>query len=73
MVVEQQTINAETFWELLQQPEYADKSWELVEGEIVEMVKPGGKHGQITGNIFGFLWNYVRDNKLGYVTAAETG
>ena len=73
MVVEQQTISAETFWELLQKPEYADKSWELVEGEIVEMVKPGGKHGQITGNIFGFLWNYVRENKLGYVTAAETG
>lgn len=37
------------------------------------MVKPGGKHGQIAGNIFGFLWNYVREHKLGYVTAAETG
>ncbi|MDQ7036211.1 MAG: hypothetical protein Q9P01_15670 [Anaerolineae bacterium] len=39
MVIKQQIINADVFWDLLQEPEYADKSWELLEGEMVEMSK----------------------------------
>jgi Uma2 family endonuclease len=73
MTLKQQYISAETFWELSQESEYAGKLLELIDGEIIEMSKPGGKHGVVTGNIFGFLWTYVRQNNLGYVTAAETG
>src|SRR5215207_4774799 len=73
MVIEQQIISADTFWELMQQPEYADTSWELVAGEMVAMVKPGGKHGVITMRIGRLIANFVEDKKLGYVTAAETG
>lgn len=73
MVIEQTLISAERFWELTQQPEFEESLLELVEGELVEMSKPGGRHGLIAGNIFGYLWNYVREHQLGYVTAAETG
>ncbi|PJF38890.1 MAG: Uma2 family endonuclease, partial [Phototrophicales bacterium] len=73
MVIKPRYIDAETFWELSQSPEYEDKIIELVDGEIVEMSKPGGVHGVTVGNIFGFIWNFVRQHNLGWVTAAETG
>ena len=48
MVIEKQFINAERFLELVEQPQYEDRIVELVEGELVEMSKASGKHGQIT-------------------------
>ena len=72
MTIEQQYISAETFWELTQQPEYADKLLELVAGEIIAMPKPGGKHGVITMRIARLIANFVEDNNLGYLTVAET-
>ncbi len=46
---------------------------ELVLGEVREMPPAGGEHGFITGNISFFLQRFVRENRLGYVFAAETG
>ena len=48
MVIERLWISAERFFELVANPEYDDRSIELVEGEIIEMSKPSGLHGQIT-------------------------
>lgn len=75
MVVQQQYISAEAFWEIIQRPEYADKRVELIEGVIVETTPPPPrwKHGVIVGVIFGFIWNFVRTHRLGLVTGAETG
>jgi Uma2 family endonuclease len=73
MVIEQRLITAEQFYDITQQAGYADKRVELIDGEIIEMVKPGGVHGKIAGDIFGFLWTHVRQTRAGYVTAAETG
>ena len=73
MVMERQVISAEGFFEIVGSPEYADRSIELVEGEIVEMPKPSGLHGQITFLLSLRIGNYVVDNGLGIVTAAETG
>ncbi|GAB4521216.1 MAG: Uma2 family endonuclease [Anaerolineae bacterium] len=72
-MIDEQFITVEAFWELLNAPEYTDKRLELVYGEVIEMSKPGGKHGVITGNLFGHIWTLVRQQRLGYVTAAETG
>jgi len=72
-MINQQLISAEQFWDLIQLPEYEGKLLELIEGEIVEMSKPGGQHGLITMQIGRLLANYVIDSQLGYVTAAETG
>ncbi len=73
MVMERQVISAEGFLEIAGAPEYNDRIIELVEGEIVEMSKPTGLHGQITMLLGLKIGNYVVDNGLGVVTAAETG
>ena len=66
-------ISAEHFSEIVGSPEYEDRSIELVEGELVEMSKAGGLHGQITMLLSLKIANYVVDNGLGIVTSAETG
>ena len=73
MVIEKQFINAERFLELVEQPQYEDRIVELVEGELVEMSKASGKHGQITMRLAVLIANHVYANQLGEVTAAETG
>lgn len=73
MVMERQYISAAGFLEIVDSPGYEDRLVELVEGEIVEMSKPSGLHGQITFLLSLKIGNYVVDNKLGIVTAAETG
>lgn len=73
MVIQQQYIDVDKFLEIVQQPEYENRRVELVEGEIVEMSKPTGEHGEITFLLGLKIGNYVFENKLGRMTAAETG
>ena len=73
MAIQEQTITAERFLELVEQPEYADRVLELVEGELVEMSKPTRKHGVITMRLAMMIANHVAANELGEVPAAETG
>ncbi len=73
MEVQARYITAERFLDLLEQPEYQDRSFDLVEGELVEMSKPTWKHGIITMRLAVQIANYVEANDLGAVTAAETG
>jgi len=46
---------------------------ELVRGEIVEMAPTGGLHGLVTMELSRLVANYVREQGLGVVIAAETG
>jgi Uma2 family endonuclease len=73
MVIREKFYTAEEFWEIAHLPEFVDKRLELIEGEIQEMSPAGGEHGEVGGDLFGFIWNHVRQNGLGRVTAAETG
>ncbi len=73
MLLEKQTVSADRFYELVAQPEYQDRILELVEGEIVEMSKPGRKHGIITMRLAMKISNFVDASDLGEVPAAETG
>lgn len=73
MVVQERFYTAEEFWELLKEPEYAGRHLELVEGEIREMTPAGGEHGEVAIAIGSILWNFVKQHRLGRVTAAETG
>jgi Uma2 family endonuclease len=47
--------------------------YELIKGELITMSPSGGEHGAIIAILTGFLWQYVRANKLGIVFGAETG
>ena len=73
MPAEKQHISAEEFLELVDQPQYQDRRLDLVEGEIVEMSKSGGEHGEITLWLSVKIASYVYANDLGRMTAADTG
>ncbi len=73
MLLERQFISAEGFLEIVGSPEYVDRIVELVEGEIIQMPKPTGLHGQITMLFGAKIFNFATEKKLGIVTAAETG
>jgi Uma2 family endonuclease len=46
---------------------------ELVEGVLIEMTPAGGEHGGLASEALRLIANNVRERKLGYTTAAETG
>lgn len=70
MVTAEQLITAEDLWAM---PRTDDKRYELVRGELVEMVPASGTHGVAAATIGGILGNFVRERNLGLVFAAETG
>jgi Uma2 family endonuclease len=65
-------ISAEEFMILANSREYADRNVELVDGVIVEMSKPGWKHGNIVAEFTRLLGNHVKPNKLGIVNSGDT-
>ncbi len=73
MEVKERIISAERFFELDQLPEYQDRVLELVEGRLVELSKPGRKHGVITMRLAMRIANHVAANELGEVPSSETG
>lgn len=69
--IQQKFYTAEDLWELSHQID--DKQYELFEGELYEMSPTGERHGEITLEFGRVMGNHVKANKLGRVTAAETG
>jgi Uma2 family endonuclease len=60
-------LTYDQFEQFLMQPENADRHFELIDGEIVEKKMPTEEHGEVTGNIFGPLWVFNQQHKLGRV------
>lgn len=58
--------------ELLRYPDDGFR-YELVKGELKKMAPAGYEHGTLAALFTGLLITYVRAQKLGTVTAAETG
>ncbi|MBA3874623.1 MAG: Uma2 family endonuclease [Anaerolineae bacterium] len=67
------TYSVDEFWDYIHLPENAGRQLELVNGEIREMAPTGGEHGEITFDFSLMIGNFVKKNKLGRLTAAETG
>lgn len=66
-------MTADEFWDFVHRPENANRRFELARGEVVEMTKPGKRHGLVCWNIAGILYNYVRQRKKGYACTNDTG
>ncbi len=66
-------ITADDFFDWLLLPENQDKHFELSRGEIVEMSRPGERHGLICGNVITILNLYVRQRRRGYVLGNDSG
>ncbi len=73
MVIQEQTITADRFYEITEQPEYQDRVMELVEGVLVEMSKPKRIHGVIVARLALKIGNFVDAHELGEVTVGDTG
>jgi Uma2 family endonuclease len=66
-------VTADEFFEFVHRPENRDRVFELEAGEIVEMSRPGERHGVICGNIAFVFGGYVRQIKSGRVLANDSG
>jgi len=66
-------LTAEEFYEWANRPENRGRRYELERGVIVEMSRPGKRHGLICGNVARILGNYAVARKKGYVCANDTG
>ncbi len=71
--VQAKLLKAEEFYEWANRPENRGKVCELERGVIVEMSRPGKRHGMICANVTGILRNYVITRKKGYVCSNDTG
>lgn len=70
MEVQQCIFDVDEFWQFVCQPENADKRFELINGELVEMPQPGEEHGFIAGEIAFYIRLFNSDRKLGILTVA---
>src|SRR5258708_1634201 len=61
-------LTVETFW-----TQYADRPYELIEGEVVEVTPSGNLHGLIASRVIAQLRYFVDEHDLGEVYSSETG
>jgi Uma2 family endonuclease len=68
MEVQERFFDVDEFWSFACQPENANKRFELIHGELVEMPQPGEEHGFIAGEIAFRIRLFDSDRKLGILT-----
>jgi Uma2 family endonuclease len=66
-------LTAEEFCEWVHRPENANRWFELVRGEVIELPSPTKIHGRVYMNIGFLLEGYVRQRGFGYVTSNDSG
>ncbi len=66
-------LTAEEFFDWTHRPENRDRHFELERGEVVEMARPGERHGVVRGNVGYMLNGYTRHRRKGYVCINDTG
>lgn len=66
-------MTAEEFAEWVERPEHADRWFELVRGEVIELPPPMKMHGLVCSNVGWALVTYVRQQRKGYVTSNDSG
>lgn len=68
-----QPITADEFYEWCHRPENRDRHFELERGKVVEMSRPGERHGVVCHNVNFLLGTYLRQRRKGRVCANDTG
>lgn len=67
------TMTADEFLAFTRQPENADKWFELVKGEVIEVPPPTRVHGAVCANVVRILGNYPFRRRKGYVASNDAG
>jgi Uma2 family endonuclease len=68
-----QLMTAEEFCDWVHQPEQADKWFELVRGEAIELPSPTKPHGFVCFNVGRILGNFLFERGKGYLTVNDSG
>jgi Uma2 family endonuclease len=68
-----QLMTAEQFYDWCNQPENAPRHYELEQGKVIEMPRPGERHGFVCGNVVRILGNYTYQRRKGYVLSNDVG
>ena len=71
--VSRQLMTADEFYEWCHRPENRDRHFELERGKVVEMSRPGERHGVVCHNVNYLLGAYLRQRRKGRVCANDTG
>jgi Uma2 family endonuclease len=66
-------MTAEEFGDWVHRPENADKWFELVRGEVIELPPPQKRHGFVSSNLCRILGNHTFQRGKGYVTGNDSG
>jgi Uma2 family endonuclease len=66
-------ITADQFYEWCHRPENRDRHFELEHGKVVEMSRPGERHGVVCHNVNYLLGSYLRQRRRGRVCSNDTG
>jgi Uma2 family endonuclease len=66
-------MKAEEFFDWCNRPENRDRHFELERGEVVEMSRPGERHGFVCSNVVRILGNHTFQQRKGYVCSNDTG
>src|SRR5262249_36080443 len=66
-------MTADEFFEWCHRPENRDKHYELERGRVVEVSRPGERHGFVCANGVRILGNYTFQRGKGYVLSNDTG
>ncbi len=66
-------MNAEEFFFWCNRPENRDRHFELEAGEVVEVPRPGERHGFVCLNVGAILRNYTFQRRRGYACSNDTG
>jgi Uma2 family endonuclease len=72
MALQQRLYDVDDLWQFLSQLENDGNVYELIDGVIIEMPRPGGQQGRLAIRLGRFLDIYAEENALGIVTG-ETG
>lgn len=66
-------MTVDEYWDFVNRPENADRTFELRGGEVIEMSRPTTPHGIVAANIGTDLTIYARRVRKGYVTLNDAG
>lgn len=67
-----QRMTVEEFLDFCDRPENADKHFELLRGEVIEVPPPSPQHGVLCNNIATELTLYARARRKGHVTTNDS-
>ena len=72
METQERLWDVDDLWDLVHQQDDDSRQYELIDGVLIEMSRPGGEHGEICLNLGSYIRAFAREHGLGRATV-ETG